>query len=54
MNNPTKEQVAAAERLGINLTFANAPITIAQLVEIVDDMQRRLEVLELKKWPLRK
>jgi selenocysteine lyase/cysteine desulfurase len=51
---PTQEQISAAERLRVSLHFINTPLTIARLVELVEDLQRRLEVLELKKWPLRK
>jgi hypothetical protein len=54
MIEPTQEQISAADRLGVSLHFTNSPLTIARLVEIIEDLQRRLEVLELKKWPLRK
>jgi hypothetical protein len=55
MNEPTREQVSAADRLGVSLHFTSAPLTIARLVELVEDLQKRIEVLELKKsWLPRK
>jgi hypothetical protein len=54
MNEPTLEEITAAERLGVSLHFTSAPLTIARLVEIVEDLQRRVEILEMKKFPVRK
>jgi hypothetical protein len=50
---PTEQQVSAAKRLGVSLHFASMPLTVARLVEVVEDLQKRIEVLELKRWPLR-
>ena len=46
MNEPTSAQVDAAERLGVSLHFTNTPLTVARLVEIVEDLQRRVAELE--------
>jgi precorrin-6x reductase len=46
MNEPTPEQIAAAERLGISLFAVNAPLAVAALVELVEDLQRRVAELE--------
>jgi hypothetical protein len=54
MNMPTQEQVSAAERLGVSLHFANSPLAISRLVELVEDLQRRVEILEQKKSSWRK
>lgn len=53
MTEPTQQQIDAAERLGVSLHFTSAPITIARLVEIVESLQQRIEVLEKKKLGLR-
>jgi hypothetical protein len=45
----TQEQIAAAQRLGVSLHFANLPLSFARLVELVEELQRRLEVLENKR-----
>lgn len=49
MFDPTPGQKAAAERLGISLDFVQTPITVATLVEMVADLQRRVEELEQQK-----
>jgi hypothetical protein len=54
MIEPTKEQIDSAKRLGVSLHFVDSPLTIARLVEVIEDLQRRMEILELKRWPLRK
>ena len=60
MNEPTEQQVEAAKRLGISLHFTNAPIAIACLVELIEDLQRRVAELEQKQtgagasWSLRR
>ena len=54
MNEPTASQVDAAERLNVSLHFTNTPLTVARLVEIVEELQRRVEELERRKPWLRK
>lgn len=60
MSEPTPEQVDAAKRLGISLHFASAPLAIAALVQLVEDLQRRVADLEQKStgasssWSLRR
>jgi hypothetical protein len=54
MNEPTQNQIDAAERLGVSLYFTEAPITIARLVEIVERLQRRVVELEGQKASWRK
>jgi hypothetical protein len=49
VNEPTPEQVSAAQRLGVSLRFDATPLTVAKLVELVEDLQRRIEVLEHQK-----
>ena len=49
MNEPTAQQVSAAERLGVSLHFTNTPLTVARLVEIVEDLQKRVAELEQQK-----
>ena len=60
MNLPTQAQVDAAKRLGISLNFHDAPLTIARLVELIEDLQRRVAELEQQRtgasssWSLRR
>ena len=60
MNEPTREQVSAAERLGVSLHFTNLPLTVARLVEILEDLQRRIAELGQQRtgasssWSLRR
>lgn len=49
MSEPSAEQFAAAQRLGISLHFANSPLAIAKLVELVENLQRRVDALEEQK-----
>ena len=49
MNAPTLEQIAAAERLGVSLHFTNSPLTIARLIEMVEELQQRVAALEDKR-----
>ena len=54
MTSTSAEQQAAATRLGVSLKFPDTPLTVARLVELVDELQRRVEALEQKKgraWP---
>ena len=54
MNEPTQEQVAAAKRLGVSLHFTETPLTVARLVEIVEELQLRVASLESGRkslWP---
>jgi hypothetical protein len=46
---PTQEQIDAAERLGVSLHFTNTPLTVARLIEIVEDLQKRVAELEQQK-----
>jgi hypothetical protein len=46
MSEPSAEQFAAAQRLGISLHFGNSPLAIAKLVELVESLQRRVDALE--------
>jgi hypothetical protein len=60
MNLPTPEQVAAAERIGVDLRFHQVPLAVARLCEICEDLQRRVAELEQHKtgasssWSLRR
>jgi hypothetical protein len=38
----------------VSLAFVDVLQTVATLVQLATDLQERIEVLELKKWPLRK
>ena len=49
MNAPTLEQIAAAGRLGVSLSFTNSPLTIARLIEVVEELQQRVAALEDKR-----
>ncbi len=49
MNAPTLEQIAAAERLGVSLHFTDSPLTIARLIEMVEELQQRVAALEDKR-----
>ena len=56
MNEPTVEQKEAADRLDVSLQFANTPLTVARLVELVDELRQRVATLEKSKqkgrvWP---
>ena len=46
MTEPTPEQIAAAKRLGVSLHFTNAPLTIARLIELIEELQQRVAELE--------
>lgn len=46
MTTATPEQTEAAERLGVPLTFSDAPLAIAKLVQLVQELQQRVAVLE--------
>ena len=56
MNLPTQEQVEAAKRLGVSLKFDDTPLTIAKLIELVEQLQYRIAALEQEKrgWSLRR
>lgn len=58
MIEPTPAQIAAAHRLGVSLRFNDAPLTIARLIEMIEQLQYRVAALEKEKssWlkPLRK
>jgi hypothetical protein len=60
MTEPTPEQVEAARRLGVSLHFSNSPLAVARLVEIAEDLQRRVAELEQARtgasssWSLRR
>ena len=43
MNEPTQEQVEAAKRMGLSLHFADCPLTLARLVELVAELQQRID-----------
>jgi len=45
---PTQEQIAAAQRMGISLRLDDAPLALARLIELVETLQRRIEVLETR------
>jgi hypothetical protein len=60
MNEPTQEQRAAAARLGVSLAFVDTPVTVAKLVQLIEDLQQRIAELEQKQtgagasWSLRR
>ena len=43
---PTPEQIAAAERLGVSLHFGDVLLTVARLAELVDELGHRVSALE--------
>jgi hypothetical protein len=43
------EQISAAQRLHVSLRFEDTPVTIARLVELIDDLQARVSLLEKKR-----
>ena len=54
MIEPTPSQIAAAARLGVSLHFANSLLTLAKLVEWVEQLQNRVTELEQKRGSWRK
>jgi hypothetical protein len=53
MGEPTQSQIDAARTLGVSLYFSETPTTLARIVEIIADLQKRIEILESKKSWLR-
>jgi hypothetical protein len=45
----TPEQVHAARKLDVSLAFQDAPLTIARLVELIVELQARIEALEARR-----
>jgi hypothetical protein len=44
----TPDQVHASRRLDVSLHSSDAPLTLARLVELVDELRRRVEALEAR------
>lgn len=49
MMTATDEQTDAAQRLHVSLRFEDTPVTIARLVELIDDLQARISKLEARR-----
>ena len=49
MTEPTNEQERSAKLLGVSLVFADVVITIARLCEVIEGLQRRVELLERRR-----
>ena len=57
---PTSEQIAAAAALDVDLHFANTPLAVARLCEVVERLQQKVAALEEQQktgasgWSLRR